>query len=145
MSKQIVADLIEKFPVDCFFERLVNQLLDAFFRDQRIHAKDIIEQILLALVANISLILFGNLLQQVLILLFFEVKDDMVLFAEIQKEIRVFEVMDFSQFEYLIFFECLQALAVWNAFIERYVVAIDEIERDLLAASHGVDCIWHWC
>ena len=54
----------------------------------------------------------------------------MVLLAEVQEEIRVFEVVDFSQFEDLVLFERLQALAVRDAFVERNIVAIDEVERD---------------
>ena len=57
MSKEVVADLVEQFPVDGFLERLVDKLLDAVLRYQRIHAEDIVQQVLLALMADIGLVL----------------------------------------------------------------------------------------
>lgn len=57
MSQEVVADLVEQFPVDGFLERLVDKLLDAVLRYQRIHAEDIVQQVLLALMADIGLVL----------------------------------------------------------------------------------------
>lgn len=83
MSKEIVADLIEKLSVDCFFEWLVDKLLYTFLGDQWIHAKDIVKQVFFVIVANRGLILFRNLLKQIFVLFLFEVEDDMVLLAEV--------------------------------------------------------------
>ena len=57
MGQEVVADLVEQFPVDGFLERLVDKLLDAVLRYQRIHAKYIVQQVLLALMADIGLVL----------------------------------------------------------------------------------------